>query len=179
MIHSTLRAKRVSSNCHFQGILYQLLRLVFPNAPPHYASGCHINDSAKVQFGSVAHQFCNIRAPKKVGFSYGKLVLDQVFFYILLFCCLGSSAFAGSAAFGNQSVSFEYSRNAVFANVDPFSKEFPTDAYSSVVSLVLFKTVNDRFLKFFFFTVLLFGNTVILTSRHTQQPAYFARFVVC
>ena len=162
VIDRTLRDGRVSSDCHQECVLYKPLGLGFVDRPSDKTPRCNIDHSTQIQVRALVFQDRNIRTPQHIRLCYRELILDQVFFNVLLFCGLGRFLSAASAAFCFKAIHLQNSTDFVFTDPNSFRKQRFPDPDSSVSPLVFFKTVNHCFFKLDFFTVRLFFITVIV-----------------
>ena len=164
VVHSVHRAVGVSAYGHFKGFLDDILPLMPLDRPADQSSRRHVDDAAGIELPALAFQLGDIRTPKMVGNGDTELIFDQILFDILLFRGFGRLWATFSAAFGRQSVLFQDSRDLVFADGDPASRQLLFDADPAIVPVVLIETVNDGFFKFNFVTFFCLGNTVIRAS---------------
>ena len=93
----------------------------------------------------VTLQFRYVRTPQVIRNRHGKLVPNEIFFYILLFRQLGLFWPSGSAAFGFQPMFFHNTGYFVFADIDAAVQKLFSYPDSAIIAFVLFKTVNYTF----------------------------------
>lgn len=164
VIDRTLWDGWVPSHRHPECILHKPLRLCFVDRPSDQTPRCNINHTTQIQIRTLIFQNGNIRTPQHIRLCNRELILDQVFFNVLLFRWLRRSLSATSAAFCFKAMLLQDSTDFVFTDLNSFRKQCFSDSYPSVSAFIFFKTVNYRFFNLDFFSVRLPRFMVIVAS---------------